>query len=188
MLRCTCIQFYIAIHSVLATYNNCIYLHTTVPELKLGRLWYRRHEWIIIFCELTEFSIQLISTKCLFRTAPMLVYQQSGKVYDFVEFDCQAPFASARWALGHAVTFTFDPKQWCGHPCPKMHQWWKFGEIQSRTMLTRPKSAFAAYWTLARPWTLTFYPKAWRAPSLFQNALVLKVRWYFSRYCVIDND
>jgi len=97
-------------------------------------------------------------------------------------------YASTRWALGHAVILTFDPKNWSVHRCHEMHHRRKFGEIQSSNFqhiaLTRPKMQFPASW----PWNLNFWSQNVKCSSLSQNAPTLKV-WrkyvkYFSRHCV----
>jgi len=74
------------------------------------------------------------------------------------------------------------PKNWRIHPCPKMHQRWQFGEIQSSNFqdiaLTRPKSAFFSM--LDRTVTLNLDPisSIWHAdPQLWWGKSFLTLSW-----------
>jgi len=82
------------------------------------------------------------------------------------------------WSCCDLDLWPSDPKTSI-YPCPKMHECWKFGEIQSSNFreiaLTRPNRAFSASWTLPWPWTPTFWPQNLKYSSLSKNASQLKV-------------
>jgi len=85
--------------------------------------------------------------------------------------------------LSAALTFdlwTCDPKHCSAHPCTKMNQSWKSGEIQSSNYRTnKAKSAFFSKLGLH---TLTYWPQNYKRSSLSQNAPMLKVWWKYVQY------
>jgi len=96
------------------------------------------------------------------------------------------------WSCCDHDLWPFDSQNWRLHPCPKMHQCWKFGNIQSSNFqditLARPQGAFSSMLDPLWPWTLTFWPKIGSVHPCPKNAPMLKVWWkyfqYISRYCV----
>ena len=78
----------------------------------------------------------------------------------------------------------FEPKIWSVHPCPRMHQCWKSGEIQSSKfqdiVLTRTKSAFSSIWPFdPKTWSIHPCPKMHYCSKSGENYVP-----YFWRYCV----
>jgi len=76
--------------------------------------------------------------------------RQNECYYSFIKFykleiTIYMPLLAGRWSCCDLDLWPFDPKHWSVHPCPKMHQRWKCGEIQSSNLqdiaLPRPKSA-----------------------------------------------